>query len=73
MLSINGMRPFEGIPNTKTVWAWPKADNIISLWWDVTLKIKKKKKKGLFSFHMLTQEFIKNFPSILCIYYYYHY
>ena len=30
MLSLNGMRPFGGKPNTKTMQAWPKADNIIS-------------------------------------------
>jgi hypothetical protein len=30
MLFLNGMRPFGGRPNTKTMWAWPKADNIIS-------------------------------------------
>ena len=30
MLSLNGIRPFGGKPNTKTVRAWPKADNIIS-------------------------------------------
>jgi hypothetical protein len=30
MLFLNGMRPFRGRPNTKTVWTWPKADNIIS-------------------------------------------
>jgi hypothetical protein len=30
MLSLNGMWSFRGKPNTKTVWAWPKADNIIS-------------------------------------------
>jgi hypothetical protein len=29
ILSLNGMRPFGGRPNTKTVRAWPKADNII--------------------------------------------
>jgi hypothetical protein len=30
MFSLNGMRPFGGRPNTKTVRARPKADNIIS-------------------------------------------
>jgi hypothetical protein len=30
MLSLNGIRPFGGRPNTKTVRAWPKVDNIIS-------------------------------------------
>jgi hypothetical protein len=30
MLSLNDMRLFEGKPNTKTVWAWSKANNIIS-------------------------------------------
>ena len=30
MLSLNGMRPFGGKPNTKTVRAWLKVDNIIS-------------------------------------------
>jgi hypothetical protein len=30
MLSLNGMRTFEGKLNTKTVRTWPKADNIIS-------------------------------------------
>ena len=30
MFSLNGMRHFEGKPNTKTVRAWSKADNIIS-------------------------------------------
>jgi hypothetical protein len=30
MLSLNGMMLFESKPNTKTLWAWPKADNIIS-------------------------------------------
>jgi hypothetical protein len=28
MLSLNGMMPFGGRPNTKTMQAWPKADNI---------------------------------------------
>jgi hypothetical protein len=30
MLSLNGIRPFRGKHNTKTVRVWPKADNIIS-------------------------------------------
>ena len=30
MLSLNGMRPFGGKLNTKTVRAWPKMDNIES-------------------------------------------
>jgi hypothetical protein len=29
-LSLNGMKPFGGRPNTKSVQAWPKVDNIIS-------------------------------------------
>jgi hypothetical protein len=30
MLSLNGMRHFGGKVNTKTMWTWPKVDNIIS-------------------------------------------
>jgi hypothetical protein len=30
MASLNGMKPFGARPNTKTMWAWLKADNIIS-------------------------------------------
>jgi hypothetical protein len=30
MLSLNGMRPFGGKPNSKTVQAWPKVENVIS-------------------------------------------
>jgi cell division GTPase FtsZ len=40
MLSLNGMRPFGGRLNTKTVRAWPKADNIISFRGDVTYGIR---------------------------------
>ena len=34
------MRPFGGKLNSKTVWAWPKADNIISFRRDVTYGIR---------------------------------
>jgi hypothetical protein len=43
MLSLNGMTHFGSKPNTKTVWAWPKADNIdsgkrVSYIWTITPK-----------------------------------
>ena len=39
MLSLNGVRPFKGKPNTKIVRAWPKVDSIISFRAGVTYGI----------------------------------